>query len=191
MATTFHIRPATLAAGDDKRLLANFDSQLSWLASVGSDGQWGSEPRSNNEKFKKKCRSQVQRSEAAMAQGGGFHPEWAGAYILEAEVEAESLSDDVESLAGETQKDGRVRVPVAAMVLEAKAPEYVRPVLPEQDVQDPFIFLSYLLSDRRTSSINKGAGGVLIKHSKDKVQKLGIRRICGDCWAGNDRKLVK
>lgn len=187
MAPAFHIRTASLAAGDDKRVLAYFDSQLSWLATVGSGDQWGSETRGNDEKVQEKYRRKIEQSEANMAQPYEYRPDWIRAYVIEAEADAESLGEEVKQLVDGCCV-GRVRVPVAAMVLETESPEYVRSVLPEQDDADPFIYLAYLLSDRRTSSINKGAGAALIRHAKEEVKKLAIRRICGDCWRGNDRK---
>lgn len=191
MNSSFHIRTAALAAGDDKRLLKYFDTQLPWLATVGSGDQWGSEGRSHIESYQGKYRSKVERSEVNIAQGFKYASDWIRAYMIDAEVELKSLSDEVKQLADGSQKNGRVRIPVAAMILETEAPDYVRSVLPEQDPDAPFVYLSYLLSDRRTSSINKGAGAALIRHAKEEIQKLGIGRLCGDCWAGNDRKLVK
>ena len=191
MASSFHIRPATLAAGDDKRLIKYFDTQLPWLATVGSGDQWGSEGRSHLSKYQEKYRSKVERSEACAAKGYELAPGWIRAYMMEAEVETDSISDEFKQLAEGNQKDGRLRIPVAAMVLENESADYVRSILPDQDPEDPFVFLSYLLSDRRTSPINKGAGAVLIKHAKEEIRKLEVRRLCGDCWAGNDRKLVK
>ncbi|KAI9661116.1 MAG: hypothetical protein M1821_009443 [Bathelium mastoideum] len=189
MPPTFHIRPASLAARDDERVLAFFDNQLQWLESVGSGAQWGSNPRGNTEAFQKKYRSKIQQSEACI--GKPYSSGWIRAYVLEAEVDADSLGAEVRQLSEPPEENGRAKVPVAAMILDSKSSDYTRSVLPEEDDHDPFIFLAYLLSDRRTSSINKGAGAVLIKHAKDEARQLGIRRITGDCWAGNDRKLVR
>lgn len=191
MPSSFHIRHATLAAGDDKRILKYFDTQLPWLATVGSGDQWGAEGRSHIESYQDKYRSKVDRSEATIAQGDKYTSDWIRAYLIDAEVELQSLSDELKQMASSDQMDGRVRIPVAAMVLESEAPEYVRSVLPKQDPDAPFVYLSYLLSDRRTSAINKGAGAALIKHAQEEIRNLGIGRLCGDCWAGNDRKLVK
>ena len=189
MPPTFHIRQATLAARDNERVLAFFDSQLQWLETVGSHAQWGSNTRGDDETSQKKYHSKIQRSEACV--GKPYSSDWIRAYILEAEVDADSLSAEVRQLSDPPKDDGRARVPVAAMILESKSSDYVRSVLPEADDDDPFIFLAYLLSDRRTSSINKGAGAVLINYAKDEARQLGIRRITSDCWAGNDRKLIR
>lgn len=185
---TFHIRPATVAAEDHIRMLAFFDSQLTWLASKGSEGQWGTESRSTDE-YKAKYRDKISRGEAQRDKS--FSRDWIWTDILEAEVEADSLSAEFRELAGETAEVGTVRVPVAALMLDGKAAEYVHSVLPEQDEKEPFVYLSYLLSDRRTGEISKGAGSFLIEHAKSVVKELGIKRICLDCWRGNGEKLVK
>ncbi|CAI6231641.1 unnamed protein product [Periconia digitata] len=189
MSSTFHIRPASLAAKDDERMLSHFDSQLKWLESIGSGGQWGPNPRSNNEAFQEKIRGKIQLSETCMEKP--FSSKWARAYISEAEVDADSLSEELKQLSGPPLENGRVRVPVASMILDSKSADYVRDVLPEEDKNDPFIYLLALFSDRKTSSIGKGAGAALIKHAKDEAKRLGIHRIDGDCYAGNDGKLLK
>lgn len=188
---TLHIRPATLAAEDSKRLLEFVDSQLPWLATVGSGAQWGSESR-NNEESQAKYRSKVKRSEAQMDQP--FSPDWIRVYIADAEVEASHLTPELKPLAvgsSSATQDGYVRIPVAAMVLDSKSSDYLRSVLPEQDAGDPFLFLHYLTTDRRTGSMSKGAGSTLIKLAKEEAKKLGLGRMCADCWSGNDRKLVR
>lgn len=191
MATRpFRIRPASIAAGDDKGLIEMFDSQLPWLATVGSGDQWGSTPFSDSGRHQTKYRTKVEQSEACTNQTS-LHPDWVRAYVAEVEVATSELSPEIRELVGEDSEDGNVRVPVAAMVLEAKSADYVQEVLPEQDEEDPFVYMSYLLSDRRTASINKGAGAALIAHAKEEVMRLGVRRICLDCWRGNDRKLVR
>lgn len=189
MPSTFHIRPASIRAGDDERVLAFFDSQLQWLETIGSGGQWGSNPRGNEEAYQKKYHDKIQRSEDCI--GKPFGSDWSQAYILEAEVDLGSLDAEVRSLLMPCENEGKARVPVAAMILDSKSADYVRPVLPETDDADPFIYLHYLLTDRRTGSINKGAGVFLIEHAKREAKQLGVRRINADCWAGNDRKLVR
>ena len=120
-----------------------------------------------------------------------FTPDWVTAYVAEVEVASNELNVDLRELAPGDGHEGKLRVPVAAMILEAKSSDYLRDVLPEQDDRDPFVFLSYLLSDRRTAALNRGAGAVLIAHAKEVTRQLGLDRICSDCWRGNNRKLVK
>ncbi|KAK3710987.1 hypothetical protein LTR37_010008 [Vermiconidia calcicola] len=186
---TFHIRPGSVAAGDPERLLDNFDSQLPWLATKGSGGQWGSTRRGDKADKQEEYRAKVKRSETYVDQP--LSQDWIRTYIAEVEARAEDLDPEIRKLSS-TEVDGRgqVRVPVAGMVLDAKSADYVRSILPERDEEDPFVYLHYLLSDRRTSSIGKGAGAALIAHAKEELRKLGVERMCCDCWRGNDRRLV-
>lgn len=112
------------------------------------------------------------------------------AYIAEVEIKREDLSSELSELAIESTNNN-VRLPVAGMVLEGQSSKYVRSIIPENDDNDPFIYLLYLLSDRTTAPHGKGAGAALISHAKDEARKLGIRRLCVDCWRGNDNKLVR
>lgn len=189
MSTKFSIRPATLEAGDDKRVLSYFDSQLQWLETVGSGAQWGSTPRGQEDKYQEKYRRKISQSEACI--GKPFGPEWTQTYIMEAEVDLNSLSTELRQLAEGTGDDQRARLPVAALVLDSKAADYVHSILPQQDDKDPFVFISYLISDRKATPFNRGAGAALINYANDETIRLGLKRICLDCWRGNDRKLVK
>lgn len=183
-----HIRPASSAADDGLRLLENLDHQLPWLATVGSGSQWGTEPRSTKEDQLAKSRAKVEQSEAQWDQP--WSVDWMRAYIAEAEVTEDGLGAEQRELASEVS-DGKLRLPVAGMILSAESMEYVRDILPRQDDQDPFLYLAYLLSDRRARPIGKGAGAALIRYAQDEARRLGISRICGDCWRGNERRLVK
>ena len=188
----FHVRLGSLAENDNISLLKMFDSQLSWLVEIGSGDQWGSTPFSGNHSSQAKYRYKVERSESM--EGHTWNSEWGRVYIAEVDVPSNGLHAKFHTVVDEnTSSDQRdiVRVPVAAMILEAKSPDYVLPVLPEQDEADSSIYLSYLLSDRTLSSVGKGAGAALIAHAKDEVSKLGLRRMCCDCWRGNGRRLVK
>lgn len=189
MPHAFHIREASLAAKDDERILAFFDSQLQWLESVGSGGQWGSEPLSSDKQMQEKFRSYVRFSEAFADKS--FSSDWTRTYVLEADVDAGTLAAEIALLAEPSDEHGRAKVPVAAAILSAKSPAYARSAIPEQDVEHPFLFMAYLLTDRRTGSIGTGAGSFVINYVKDVAQRLGLRRIVCDCWSGNDRKLVR
>lgn len=162
----FAVRPATLASSDDGHLINFKDSQIEWLSTVGSIDQWGTKPsRESNPSVLSRCRSWVERSE----QQGEWSIDWCRAFI------AETPSG----------------TPVAGLVLEAKSPAVTRSILPEQDENDPFIYLAYLISNRQASGEEKGAGSALIAFAKEQARSAGVKRLCLDCWAGNDRKLVR
>lgn len=158
---SIRIRPATTATFDHARLADFKRSQLAWLPSVGSGEQWAHS--TSHEQDLEKTVSWVEESERESSWGS----HWCRAFIAE--------------------KNG---IPVAGLVLEAKAPEYVRTVLSEQDDNEPFVYLSYLISNREVAD-TKGSGAELIIHAKDQVRNVGLERLCVDCWRGNDRKLVR
>ncbi|KAJ9614159.1 hypothetical protein H2200_002295 [Cladophialophora chaetospira] len=189
-----HIRPASTATDDGLRLLRNFDSQLSWLSSIGSSAQWGDTSRSDQEDHRAKYRGKVERSERGW--NDPWSRDWVRAYIAEVEVKREDLSSELLAIAGESTKDAAadadaVRLPVAGMILQGQSSDYVRDIVPENDDNDPFIYVPYLLSDRATAPHGKGAGAVLISHAKDEARRLGIKRLVLDCWKGNGDKLVQ
>lgn len=182
------IRPASSVTDDGLRYLRNFDSQLSWLSSIGSSTQWGSSPRGDQEDQRLKYRDIVQSSERGW--DDPWNQDMIRAYIAEINIQRDDLSPDMLKLTIASTSDV-VRLPVAGMILQGSSSEYVRSVLPKNDDEDPFIYLFYLLSDRTTGSYGKGAGAALISHAKDEARRLGVKRLCVDCWRGNDEKLVQ
>jgi GNAT superfamily N-acetyltransferase len=165
---SFKIRPATLASSDDSLLVDFQESQIPWLSTIGSSSQWGTQPiREVNPGAVDRTRSWIERSEKATP----WRKEWCRAFIAEADDET----------------------PGAGLVLDCEAPEYVRSVLPEQaeDGEDEFVYLAYLISNRQAGEKGRGSGKALIEFAKEEVRKMGLKRICLDCWRGNERKLVK
>ncbi|OAF59539.1 hypothetical protein VC83_04070 [Pseudogymnoascus destructans] len=59
------------------------------------------------------------------------------------------------------------------------------------DESDPFVYLAYLISNRDAGEERKGAAAKLIAFVKEQVRSAGLKRICLDCFKGNDRKLVR
>lgn len=186
MAPSYHIRPASSLLEDGKRILEFADSQASHLAQIGSGEQWGSDSLSASETSQQKYRSLVERSESQQT----WSKDWVQISMLEAEDDA--FPADVEHLTrAEPSRGGRQLLPVAAMVLEGRSSEYTRPVLPEQDDQDPFVYIRFLVTDRRVGALSKGSGQKMLKHAEDVARALEVARLCLDAWSGNDYSLVK
>lgn len=188
---SIHIRPASTATDDGLRYLRNFDSQLPWLSSIGSSAQWGSSTRSDQEDLRAKYRGKVESSERGW--NDPWSRDWVRAYVAEVEIkrEDENLSSELLELATKCTNNDALRLPIAGMILQGQSSEYVRDIIPENDDNDPFLYVLYLMSDRRTAPRGKGAGAALISRAKDEARKLGFRRLCLDCWRGNDNKLVQ
>lgn len=186
--SSLQIRPASTSADDGLRLLQYVDSQLAWLATIGSATQWGSDPRSVQEDTRAKYRAKIAQSEAEWDRK--YDEEWLRAYIAEMVVDSNDLTSEQRALSTEASNN-KLHLAVAGMILAGRSMDYVRPILPRQDDDDPFLYLSYLLSDRRVRPFGKGAGADLIAHAVDEARRLGLKRICTDCWRGNEHRLVK
>lgn len=188
MSVRHHIRPASSTLQDGKRILAFADSQLAYLDKIGSGDQWGTESISASDALQEKYKLLVKRSEEKHNWGG----DWIQISILEVEVDSKALSDDLKHLLPHDEPtEERTNLPVAAMILEGRSSDYTRPVLAEQDERDPFVYVRYLVTDRRVGSFSKGSGQKLLDHANEIARSLGIGRLCLDGWNGNDYLLVR
>ena len=52
-------------------------------------------------------------------------------------------------------------------------------------------YVHLLISDFRTGEWRKGAGAALIAEAKAKAKARGREALYVDCWAGNERRLVR
>lgn len=189
MPPKYHIRPASSAHEDGKKILEFTDSQLPYLAKIGSAGQWGSASVSVRDAAQQKYKRLVERSEEEQIWGA----DWIKIFVLDVEVENDDgLSDEVRGLVTSRDRESRhVTLPVAAMILEGRSSDYTRAVLPEQDAKDPFVYVRYLVTDRRVGKLSKGSGQKLLEYADEVAKSLGIGRLCLDGWNGNDYLLVK
>lgn len=189
MPPDYYIRPASSAQEDGKKILEFTDSQLPYLAQIGSAEQWGSASISVRDAAQRKYKQLVERSEEEQTWG----PDWIQIFVLDVEVEDAELPDcrrDSALLHG-LEKGKTARLPVAAMILEGRSSDYTRPVLPEQDSKDPFVYVRYLVTDRRVGALSKGSGQKLLDYADKVARSLGIGRLCLDGWNGNDYLLMK
>lgn len=188
MVPKYHIRPASSAQEDGRKILEFTDSQLPYLASIGSAEQWGSASVSVRDAAQQKYKRLVERSEEEQTWG----TDWIKIFILDVEAENDELPGDVRSLVISRDQDSRhVVLPVAAIILEGRSSDYTRPVLPEQDVQDPFLYVRYLVTDRRAGRLSKGSGQRLLEYADEVARSQGVGRLCLDGWNGNNYLLVK
>jgi hypothetical protein len=188
MVPKYQIRPASSAQEDGKKILEFSDSQLPYLASIGSAEQWGSASASIRDAAQQKYKRLVERSEEEQTWG----LDWIQIFVVDVEVNHEDLPDGFGHEAISQDREGkRVVLPVAAMILEGRSSDYTRPVLPEQDAHDPFVYVRYLVTDRRVGNLSKGSGQKLLNHADEVAGSLGIGRLCLDGWNGNGYLLVK
>lgn len=185
MAMPSHIRPVSSTLDDGLRILKFVDSQIPFLTKVGSQGQWGSDLMSDDTNKQERYRRMVKRAECQHPWG----EDWIRAFIAEVGVEQDALPENLHELA--RREESTYALPVAAIVLEAHSEDYVQTILPKQDAEDPFIYVRFLVTDRRTGTYSKSAASGLLDHAKSIASALGFSRLCLDCWSGNGRKLVK
>jgi hypothetical protein len=188
MTPRYHIRPASSAQEDGKKILEFTDSQLPHLAQIGSEKQWGSASISVREASQRKYKQLVEWSEESQRWG----PDWIQIFLLDVEVRPNDLPEVLQASALPRDQDAKTaRLSVAAMVLEGRSSEYTRPVLPEQDAQDPFLYVRYLVTDRRVDALSKGSGQKLLDYADEVARSIGVGRLCLDGWNGNDYLLIK
>ena len=188
MVPKYHIRPASSAQEDGKKILEFTDSQLPYLASIGSAEQWGSASVSVRDAAQQKYKRLVERSEKEQTWG----TDWIKIFILDVEVENDDLAEDLRRLVpSRGQESKHVVLPVAAIILEGRSSDYARPVLQEQDINDPLLYVRYLVTDRRVGRLSKGSGQKLLEYADEVAKSLEIDRLCLDGWNGNNYLLVK
>lgn len=189
----------------DAQLVLNFfDSSLAYLARIGSGAQWGDQRFSERPGSVARVQGLVAQSDATFAKAIPFsEKKWSKCFFAERRLtRQEAEQAHIQSLlkeaagngsgkAGENESDDEVWLPVAAMLLCSRPCDYLASIWPDQDDSDPFLFLRYLISDHRAGALSKGAAASLLTFARKEAEGLGLRRICGDCWNGNNRKLVK
>lgn len=118
MVPKYHIRPASSAQEDGKKILEFTDSQLPYLASIGSAEQWGSASVSVRDAAQQKYKRLVERSEKEQTWG----TDWIKIFILDVEVENDDLAEDLRRLVpSRGQESKHVVLPVAAIILEGRS----------------------------------------------------------------------
>lgn len=188
MALDYRLRPASSRLQDGNNFLKILDTQLPYLAQIGSAGQWGTDSLAASEKAQEKYKRIVEQSEKELPWG----IDWAGFYFLELEGDARFFPQNISpSMILYDPQTARPGVPIATMILEGRSPDYVREVLPEQDQDDPFLYLKFLSSNRDVGRLSKGAGRMLLDHAETIAKTFPVRRICLDGWNANGRMLVK
>ncbi|SPC67365.1 uncharacterized protein UHOD_02945 [Ustilago sp. UG-2017b] len=159
-------------------VLHAFDSALPYLASIGSEAQWGTVPFSEKPKVRESFAEYLQDS-----------------YSLNANSEP-SASSNLESwqhlLIYEVQTDqGWARV--AAQGTSTSFPDYIPHDLISDELRKAtdYLYLNYLIVDRRTGDLAKGAGNQLVTFAVEQGKALKKSKFYGDCWRGNRDGLMK
>lgn len=156
-------------------VLYAFDSALPYLASIGSEAQWGTIPFSEKPE-------RVQ----------GFEKFVQGSYVLDASPVQDGAAWQQMVLYEIKTPDGRWSR-VAAQGLATGFPDYVPEHLADKTVREAtdYLYLSYLIADRRKGGLAKGSAAQLVAFADGQAKKLKKKVIYGDCWRGNNDGLLK
>ncbi|KAI0399324.1 acetyltransferase [Xylaria palmicola] len=190
----FHIRGLGEGPEDGQFILDAFDSTLAQLADIGSGGQWGSQPVSERPNFEDRIKV-YEQAKRYQATGEG---DPILVFVIEAEIPSANLDELPASVRVRTDDAGKRFLAVGTVMLsEGICPGYIRcqfdkePIKKALDGTQDYIYLEALFTDHRTGPWRKGAGAALIEHSRKLCQERGQRVLYLDCYAGNERKLVK
>ncbi|KAK3688854.1 hypothetical protein B0T22DRAFT_378775 [Podospora appendiculata] len=171
--TEFRIRTATVA--DAQSIVDAFDSTLPYLASIGSEGQWGLVPFSERPGFLDDMAKSLEQARVWQETHEGDSN-----IIFAAEVVGPASTE--------------ATVPAGfAQIHEDKFSEYLYKQANIQAVDltklSNFVFLEVLLVHFGTG-YHKGAGTALVQHVKRYGLEKGKDAVYVDCWSGNNRQLV-
>lgn len=156
-------------------ILHSFDSALPYLASIGSQAQWGTKPFSEKpdvvSHFTKYVRDSYELQANPAKGGPGWH---------------DMLLYEVKTPEGQWTR-------VAALGISVGFPDYVPEALAGRQTRDAtdFVYLKYLVTDRRAASLAKGSATQLMTVAEQQARDMGKSVCYGDCWRGNGDGLLK
>lgn len=157
-------------------ILHAFDSALPYLSAIGSEAQWGTVPFTAKQSVPKAFTDYLEESyrlntEQTPDKGG----RWQHLVLYEVKTE-----------------DGSWRR-IAAMGISTFFPDYVPLALADEKPRkaNDYLYLNYLVSDRRTGDLAKGVGAKLVAFAEEQGRALNKTVFYGDCWRGNNDGLMK
>ncbi|KAI0206804.1 acetyltransferase [Astrocystis sublimbata] len=187
----FHIRSIKQGPEDEDFILAAFDASLPQLASIGSGGQWGSQPFSEREDTGARLPFQQAQRYQATGEGDPIY-----VFIIEAEVQDEDKLPA--SLDIRTDESGKRLVRVGTvMFLEALYPKIASELFDRDVVKkaldgtNDYIYVEALVTDVRVGELRKGAGVAMLDHARQFCRDKAKDKLHLIAYSGNDRKLVK
>lgn len=167
-------------------VLRAFDSALPYLASIGSEAQWGTIPFSQRPQT-------VQSWSEYIAESNRIHKKDSSTESTNSTIEDVESWKQMVILEIRPQESSEWRR-VAAMGISVEVPDYVTPDLLAQEIRQEakFIYLNYLIADRRAVVLARNTAQKLVKeHAIPEAKRIGKHTIYVDCWRGNQGGLVK
>ena len=113
-------------------------------------------------------------------------------------VQPSEKLQDVTAQAVRTGGDGKRLLSVGACFVRrnwwpgyVKGHDNTKAIYEEENSDGTSFYVEILISDFRTGTARKGAGGVLLQRARDYSSSQGAKALYLDCWAGNGESLVK
>ena len=152
-----------------------FDSALPYLASIGSEAQWGTKPFSEKPQVVQSFAKYVQESYDLYH--GSIHDATPWQHMSLYEVK--------------TPNNKWIRV--SAQGLSTSFPVYVPESLADNKTRtaSDYLYLNYLIADRRKGDLAKGSAAHLVKFADQRAKELNKKIVYGDCWRGNKNGLLR
>ncbi|SPO22197.1 uncharacterized protein UTRI_02207_B [Ustilago trichophora] len=156
-----------------------FDSALPYLASIGSEAQWGTVLFSEKPKVRQSFDDYVRKSYDLNSTSQDTPPSdgqsWQHLALYEVQTEQAKWRR------------------VAAQGLSTSFPNYVPDELARNELKEAtnYLYLNYLIADRRTGDLAKGAASQLVAFGINEGKARGKSVFYGDCWRGNNDGLIK
>lgn len=194
-------------------ILHAFDSALPYLSARGSGAQWGDVPFSEKPKVVEEVKEYVRRSARSEyadeeQQGQEGQEEWTRILIAETPVSSNRLNELSHALDSDAppshmiKDDEPVCVRTGALCLTSSAPSYAHRYCPPEAQErlspsltgstgGPFLYIAYLIVDRRVGDWGKGTGGRLLQEAKKEARSRNCTRLLVDCWRGNGGGLIR
>ncbi|CDS82444.1 uncharacterized protein SPSC_03263 [Sporisorium scitamineum] len=156
-------------------VLYAFDSALPYLASIGSEAQWGTVPFSEKPERRQRFEKFVQGSYDLHTRPIQDAAAWQHMAIYEIKTPDEKWTR------------------VAAQGLATGFPTYVPEHLADDKVREAtdYLYLNYLIVDRRKGKLAKGSAARLVAFADGQAKQLNKKMFYGDCWRGNGDGLLK
>lgn len=188
----FTMRDASLVK-DKAFIVSVFDSSLPYMASFGSQAQWGSMPFSQRPGWIDETQRQIQESEQNSISNTA---DALRILALEVEVTKQGVHDiDCKDMQSRTGDDGRCLVAVGfAFVRGNWLPNYLHTyVIAKIDLAhlDETLYVEVMVSDSRMRDWIRGIGAALLCEVRKRGYSRGKKTLYLDGWAGNERKLIE
>lgn len=155
-------------------ILHAFDSALAYLASIGSEAQWGTIPFSAKPDQVSHFTNYVEECYLQASANSGSGSIWQSMLLYEVKQDTSWTR-------------------VAALGISTAFPSYVPDSLADNSMRQAadYVYLKYLVTDRRCATLSKRSAAHLMAFAEQTAREMHMHICYGDCWRGNGDGLLK